>query len=57
MNKIETYKGIEIFAKKDLIGGTYYVAPKMTKNVAPVNFAPTLRMMKQLIDDEQPTKQ
>ena len=52
MTKIETYKGIEIYEKADLVGGKYYQAPNLTTVKATVNFAPSLTQIKKFIDEE-----
>lgn len=54
--KIEDYKGISIYEKPDLVGGHYYHAPTLTTEKCHVNFAPSLKFMKELIDIELYTK-
>lgn len=52
MKLIETYKGIKIYEKPDMVGGTYFFAPDLTTKKATVNFTPTIKLMKQFIDEE-----
>ena len=51
------YRGIEILAKEDLVGGYYYHAPKLTTTIVPVNFCPTLDEMKKFVDNELVTEE
>lgn len=47
---IETYKGIEVFIVKDIKGNNAgYQANKLTTKRIPVNFTPSLLMLKQFI--------
>ena len=52
LNKVETYKGIDIYEKADLVGGKYYISPDLTTKKVPVNFTPSIRLMKKFIDEE-----